>query len=767
MKHLRQIPCILLLLALCGLPVRSQGQEEAVSPKALLTEAIEVARTVPPKKNPYGDWCIPLLFLRIGETMQLNGMKDEAAAAYAECLSINAKCTEEAIRNEIIVETCRDIARLGQMEQARALAKGIKSRNYSAIAEYLIARTALEMGDAAAAEQIIRSVPAMNRSTNAKPDKREDLWTRGLVRLAVRMNKLDLARSLAAAMQSEPWRSGALGAIAVALGEDGKVDDALKAASEIPDPYMAVLGCARLIVAFAKITEARSKASGLLNAAADKIENGTAHDYALLFAVRRLSAAGLDNEAGQIVAKVKDPGFAVRARCEIVTAQTFSDAAAAIAACPESERHLLWEALTVSAGRRGLADCALNAAGRIDWPWQRLRALCSVAEGLAEAGQAAGAKQALNAAAECVGRLDPPDGRLAAHIRLAIAYGDADASDAAAQHLQDAKKELAQIKDPELRDALLPRLIETMIFLVRKDDARAAIMEALGSDPSASVRDRLLPMLVQAGDAAGALAEYQKKRVSDSRLRQLLAYRLAQAGKVKEAVEYARALPVQVKADALADIARVLAPRPAMRPTAEKMVGVTLHGSWSSWFPRLERMGAEWEMMPFFEPYEIGAEGLKAKYIALGYPGTGGHFDHTSAVGVEAVREYIYSGGGYMGICAGQYLATSADLATCRAVHFRGQGPHQVQMRKNHLTSLGLPPVIVIVRHNGGMLIPKTGCEVIGWYDKVDRYVALVAEQVGRGRVVAFSPHPEGSSDFVPRDCLCIQALNWAMMGLP
>ena len=151
----------------------------------------------------------------------------------------------------------------------------------------------------------------------------------------------------------------------------------------------------------------------------------------------------------------------------------------------------------------------------------------------------------------------------------------------------------------------------------------------------------------------------------------------------------------------------------------------------------------------------------------LAYPGTGGHRSHLAVAGAESLREYLYSGGGFFGICAGQFLATRQDFVPCDTVYLRGKGPHQVQIRKDHPIAMGLPPVVIIQRQNGGMLIPGPGCDVVGWYDTIERYAALVGAGYGYGRVVAFSPHPEGSSGFVPRDRLCIQATNWAVGGLP
>jgi hypothetical protein len=64
-------------------------------------------------------------------------------------------------------------------------------------------------------------------------------------------------------------------------------------------------------------------------------------------------------------------------------------------------------------------------------------------------------------------------------------------------------------------------------------------------------------------------------------------------------------------------------------------------------------------------------------------------------------------------------------------------------------------------------MAPAPGCDVVGWYDTIGRYAGLAAANYGLGRAVAFSPHPEGSSDFVPRDRLCINAMYWIIGGTP
>jgi hypothetical protein len=326
-------------------------------------------------------------------------------------------------------------------------------------------------------------------------------------------------------------------------------------------------------------------------------------------------------------------------------------------------------------------------------------------------------------------------------------------------------------ESPERIRAVLPQVVEAAVFTGSRQFVARTVPDVLKGEPDAALRDRLLPLLAAAGHHAAAVAECSRKPLADDSARLLLAYHLAASGQVAAAAKHAAALRPGERAEALTAIARVQIAVPAAKPGRPRVVGVSSHGSWGSWLGRLERMGLDWDLMPFSAPFEDGPAGLAAKYAMLGYPGTGGHQVETSVAGVEHLRQYLYAGGGFLGICAGQFLATGRPsgqpLIPCDCIYLRGQGPHQVQIRKNHAVAAGLPPVVIIARMNGGFLIPQPGCEVIGWYDTSDRYAALVAAPLGFGRVVAFSPHPEGSAGLEPCDRLCISGTLWAIEGLP
>jgi len=163
----------------CGVAIPAQGEGEGTGPERLLPKALELARTLPDGKG-YGNWAKPLVVLRMASTMRLAGMNDKAMAAFEECAAMNARLGEEAIRDEIGIELCRAFTQLGKTETARELAKELKFRNYSTVALYVTARTALEMNRPAEVEEVIRSA-VLDRSSQTETNRGDDLWAHACV----------------------------------------------------------------------------------------------------------------------------------------------------------------------------------------------------------------------------------------------------------------------------------------------------------------------------------------------------------------------------------------------------------------------------------------------------------------------------------------------------------------------------------------------------------------------------------------------------------
>ncbi|WP_043589489.1 BPL-N domain-containing protein [Geminisphaera colitermitum] len=148
--------------------------------------------------------------------------------------------------------------------------------------------------------------------------------------------------------------------------------------------------------------------------------------------------------------------------------------------------------------------------------------------------------------------------------------------------------------------------------------------------------------------------------------------------------------------------------------------------------------------------------------------------------GREAIRRYVENGGGYLGICAGAFLATSGypwslGLLNARTVEpnnwIRGRGEVDVQFSDDGRALLGdYSPAMPMVYVNGPILEPMGRHDlppytVAAWYrseiadNNTPRNVmvnspAFVHSTYGRGRVFAISPHPEvtpGLENIVPR----------------
>ncbi|MBI3946659.1 MAG: hypothetical protein HY321_12120 [Armatimonadetes bacterium] len=770
--------CLLALASPAG------AQDADTSPARLLNEAQALVRGVPLNPMSYSD---SVVGIRVAHTMWRHGMRAEALAAAQECRRRSAQNGPVlvALQNEMTVELCRLLVLLGETAQAETLAETAEFRGYASVARYMMARAALEeMGDARLAEALVRHPSLLQPEREAKPDetpsrsrnrvRAADPWRRACARLAVQMGNLDLARELIGAMDDPFWQSAAMVDLAVALARAGERETALKTVCEAPDTVMALVGLGRVASA---LPEPLAPALDALRQSAEKVADAGERDYALGTAVSRLAAAGRPAAAARVAEQIEGPVARVRAECEVLTPDRLAAVQKAVDGCPEADQPLLWEVVGIACARHGMAPAALDAAQRIGNPWQRCRAQGTAARTLAGRDRQADAAKLAEAAAASAAAVADDAWRVRAHLRAALDADRAGVPALAHQQLAQARGALARVTEPDLRPGLVVGVAEVLSALKRgpaRGGNRALqefAAEALKADPPPVIRERLLPLLAAGGAVDLAAAECERAGASaiDSHQQPLRAvvYRLARQGDLARAKACAEKLSGLNKADAYASIALAQLPPAASRPVGERAVGVSLHGSWAGWIARLERMGARWDLMPFTAPHVLGAAGLAATYSALGYPGTNDHRLEVGVAGSENLRDFFYGGGGYLGICAGCNLTPWQRSTECDQIGMRGQGPHQVQIRKTHLVSLGLPPVVTITRMNGPFLIPRPGCDVVGWYDTEDRYAALVAQDYGYGRVAAFSPHPESGSGMDARGVLYTNALNWAITGLP
>lgn len=153
--------------------------------------------------------------------------------------------------------------------------------------------------------------------------------------------------------------------------------------------------------------------------------------------------------------------------------------------------------------------------------------------------------------------------------------------------------------------------------------------------------------------------------------------------------------------------------------------------------------------------------------------------------GRDNVRTFVERGGGYLGICAGAYLASAdydwslhiLDARVLDRQHWaRGSGDVEVAFTQAGAKALGPAADRATILYWQGPLLAPAGKDAIPDYETLGTYVTEIAKNgapqgvmpgttaiargtFGKGRVFCFSPHPErtqGVQHFVSR------AIQWA-----
>lgn len=155
------------------------------------------------------------------------------------------------------------------------------------------------------------------------------------------------------------------------------------------------------------------------------------------------------------------------------------------------------------------------------------------------------------------------------------------------------------------------------------------------------------------------------------------------------------------------------------------------------------------------------------------------------AKGCKAVKDFVKNGGGYVGFCAGSYLASagfkwSLGIINAKVVDFehwaRGTGDITLKMTMEGKKILGATDDIVTCSYRQGPLLAGGDLADVPAFTILATYnseiaqngappgvmigtTAIAAGTYGKGRVICFSPHPEsvkGLEDYVRR------AVRWA-----
>ncbi len=207
--------------------------------------------------------------------------------------------------------------------------------------------------------------------------------------------------------------------------------------------------------------------------------------------------------------------------------------------------------------------------------------------------------------------------------------------------------------------------------------------------------------------------------------------------------------------------------------------------------PELERIAAERVKDTFV--YRVCAEDIRDGALACAsgiiLPGGSGKKigDALQPDGRQLLREFIKTGGGYVGICAGSFFASSGADNYMQAVQLkhsvpsgRGRSMLDIELTDDGQKIFGDFPRTIPMLYSEGPVFraaeqldggdpnfvvlgrfktPSTDAEGIVHHDMVGE-AAIGAVHYGKGRILVISPHPEANEenfDFVAR------AIGWTL----
>ena len=190
------------------------------------------------------------------------------------------------------------------------------------------------------------------------------------------------------------------------------------------------------------------------------------------------------------------------------------------------------------------------------------------------------------------------------------------------------------------------------------------------------------------------------------------------------------------------------------------------------------------------KPEDIRA-GVLTNLDVLIMPGGSGSRQATNleTSGREAIQQFVKNGGGYVGICAGAYLASSyypwsLSLINAQVIdrqHWaRGKGNVILRFSEAGQKALGHPEAEVEVYYGQGPLYGRGTNAALPPYEELAVYktevtkenvpegvpmgvmpgkTAIARSEYGKGRVICYSPHPE--KPFQPIYHLIENGVRW------
>jgi len=123
----------------------------------------------------------------------------------------------------------------------------------------------------------------------------------------------------------------------------------------------------------------------------------------------------------------------------------------------------------------------------------------------------------------------------------------------------------------------------------------------------------------------------------------------------------------------------------------------------------------------------------------------------------DRIRGFVKAGGGFIGICCGQINACQLGLVPADLINMYGIGPTKIEpVDGGHPVLKGVAKKsdkpwrqwsqLDMLRYNGWPMLLKEGAHMLAAYDMDKKVAAIASAEYDRGRVVVFSPHPEGAT---------------------
>jgi putative intracellular protease/amidase len=189
-----------------------------------------------------------------------------------------------------------------------------------------------------------------------------------------------------------------------------------------------------------------------------------------------------------------------------------------------------------------------------------------------------------------------------------------------------------------------------------------------------------------------------------------------------------------------------------------------------------------------FKAEDIAKGVLENKDVVVFTGGSGSKEGNTIGdAGRESVKKFVQDGGGYLGICAGAYLACSKfswglgllDAQTVSSKWRRGNGEVEMEITPAGERLTTLPAARRTVHYGNGPILKPAGRTDLAPYEPLAFYrtelaengtpigamvntPAIVRSQFGKGRVLISSPHPEQTPGL---EIIVERAVHWLAVG--